>query len=87
VWCASSRVERLLLADPELPVGALAGCENFSSHLFFKRRICNLWLQRLATLEWRWFKDAITRKDNTAFNVVLQLSDVPRPDVTNLVPA
>jgi hypothetical protein len=69
---------------PELPVGSMVGCENFSSHIFFKRRICNLWLQRLATLGWRWFKDAITRKDDTALNVVLQLSNVPRPGVTNL---
>ena len=68
---------------PELPVGALAGCENFSSHFSFKRRICNLLLQRLATLEWRWFKDAITRKEDTAFSVVLQLSNVPSPGVTN----
>ena len=52
----------------ELPVGALAGSENFSSHLFFKRRICNLLLclQRLAALEWRWFEDAVIGKNDAA---------------------
>src|SRR6202030_4189178 len=46
----------------ELPIGALASNEDLSTHLIFKRRIRNLWLQRLASLEWPWFKDAIIRE-------------------------
>src|SRR5215472_17537265 len=39
----------------KLPIGALAGSENFSTHFIFQRRICNLWLwlHRCTALEWR----------------------------------
>src|SRR5690242_9634320 len=69
----------------ELPIGALAFCKNFLTNLFFKRSICNLWLwpQRLAALEWPWFKDPVIGKNDAARNVVLQLSNVPRPGVAN----
>src|SRR5713226_3601456 len=60
----------------ELPIGALASNEDLSTHLIFKRRIRNLWLQRLASLEWPWFKDAIIGENDAAREVVLQLSNV-----------
>src|SRR5260370_2650791 len=61
---------------PELPISTLAGNKDLSTHLIFKRRIRNLWLQRLAFLERRWLKDAIIRKNDAALDVVLQLSNV-----------
>src|SRR5712664_2833960 len=67
----------------ELPIGALAGNEDLSPHLIFQRRIRNLWLQRLASLEWPWLKDAITRENDAARDVVLQLSNVAGPVVAN----
>src|SRR5690349_14660222 len=67
----------------ELPISTLAGEEDLPTHLIFKRRIRNLWLQRLASLGWSWFKDAIIGKDDAARNVVLQLSNVTGPVVAN----
>src|SRR4029077_7654266 len=43
---------------PEPPLRALAGCENFSTYLFFQCRINDLRLRRLTSLERSWFKDA-----------------------------
>ena len=67
----------------QFPVGAHARSENFLTNLVFKGCICHLGLQRLAAFEWRRFKNAIVRKDHPARNVVLQLSNVPRPAVAN----
>src|SRR5689334_14997755 len=69
----------------ELPIGTLASGENFSTDPFFKRRICNLLLclQRLAALQWRWFEDSIIGKNYAARDVVLQLSNVAGPAMTN----
>src|SRR6266850_8459732 len=68
---------------PELPISTLAGNEDLSTHLILKRRIRNLWLQWLATLEWRWFKDSIIGKNYAARDVVLQLSNVAGPAMAN----
>src|SRR5215472_4796067 len=69
----------------ELPIGTLAGGENFSTHFIFQRRICNLWLwlQRCTALEWPWFKNSIIGKDYAPSDVVLQFSNVPGPAMTN----
>src|SRR6266404_5138579 len=67
----------------ELPIGALASNEDLSTHLIFKRPIRNLWLQRLASLEWPWFKDALIGENDAARDVVLQLSNVTGPVVAN----
>src|SRR6266850_7504213 len=67
----------------ELPIGTLAGNEDLSAHLIFQRRIRNLWLQRLASLEWPWFKDALIGENDAARDVVLQLSNVTGPVVAN----
>src|SRR5258708_233209 len=68
---------------PELPISTLAGNEDLSTHLIFKRRIRNLWLQRLASLEWPGFEEAVIRKDDAALDVVLQLSNVTGPVMAN----
>src|SRR6267154_1506161 len=70
----------------ELPIGTLASNEDLSTHLIFQRRIRNLWLQRLASLEWPWFKDAIIGENDAARDVVLQLSNVTGPVVANQGP-
>src|SRR6267142_2003501 len=67
----------------ELPIGALASNEDLSTHLIFQRRIRNLWLQRLVSLEWPWFKDAFIGENDAARDVVLQLSNVTGPVVAN----
>src|SRR5215831_16487180 len=69
----------------ELPISTLAGSENFSTHLIFQRRICNLWLwlHRCPALEWSWFKNSIVGKNYAASDVVLQLSNVAGPRVAN----
>src|SRR5215831_15614946 len=66
-----------------LPVGEQACSENFLTNLVFESCICNRALTQLVAFEWHWFKNAIVRKDHTARNVVLQLSDVPWPAVAN----
>src|SRR5260370_25578285 len=60
----------------EPPLRALAGYENFSTYLFFKCRVGVLSLQRLPSLEWPWFKNAIIRENDAAGDVALQLSNV-----------
>ena len=65
----------------ELPIGTLAGSENFSTHFVFKRWI--LRLLRLMALERPWFKDAVIGKNDGALDVVLQLSNVTGPVVVN----
>src|SRR4029077_10815428 len=67
----------------ELPISALASNEDLSPHLIFQRRIGNLWVYRLVSLERPWFKDAIIGENDTARDVVLQLSNVTRPGVAN----
>jgi hypothetical protein len=67
----------------QLPISTLAGNEDLSTHLIFQRRIRNLWLQPLVSLEWPGFKDALIGKDDPARDVVLQLSNVTGPVVAN----
>src|SRR5260370_16611867 len=68
---------------PELPISTLAGNEDLSTHLIFKRRIRNLWLQRLAFLEWPSFKNALISKDDAPRNVLLHPSNVTMPASAN----
>src|ERR1700752_252575 len=67
----------------EPPLRALAGCNNFSTYLFFKCRVDDLWLLRLTGLERPWFKDAIIGKNDATLAVVLQLSNVTGPGMAN----
>src|SRR5260370_29565482 len=67
----------------ELPIGALASNEDLPTPLIFQRRILNLWLQRLVSLEWPWFKDGFIGENDAARDVVLQLSNVTGPVVAN----
>src|SRR5258708_28569830 len=63
----------------ELPIGALASGENFSTHLVFEGGVSNLWLRRLIAFERRWFKDAIIGENDAARDVILELSNVAAP--------
>src|SRR5260370_10307960 len=67
----------------ELPIGAPASSENFSTHFGFEGGVLNLGLRWLIAFERRWFKDAIIGKNNAARDVVLELSNVAGPMIAH----